>query len=211
MKLAIFGATGRTGQILVRRSLEAGYSVVAIVRDATKIQPQPNLEIVVADVLNPKEVGKALAGVDVVLTALGATHLKKSDLLPESIKSIIAAMNAKGIRRLIVLGASGALHPAWKYASLGRKIFFLIIRNTFLKHPMNDSGAQERIVEASDLDYTVVHPPRLLDGPYTGKYRVVADGLPPGGHELNREDLAEFMLAQVTDPTWIRKGPYVAM
>ena len=119
-------------------------------------------------------------------------------------------MRSNGIRRIIILGASGALHDPMKYETFGRKIFFWIIKNTLLKNPMEDSGAQQKIVEASEMDYTIVHPPRLTMAPYIGKYRVEQDGLPNAGRELGRADLAEFMLSLLNDPASIRKGPYVA-
>ena len=89
-------------------------------------------------------------------------------------------------------------------------MFFWIIRHTFLKHPMNDSGAQQRIVEASDTDYTVVLPPRLIDEPARGAYRVDLEGLPAGGQLLARADLAEFMLRQLDQPSIVRGSVYVA-
>jgi putative NADH-flavin reductase len=210
MRIAIFGATGRTGLLLVEQALALGHQVTAVVRDPSQITARPQLDVVVADMYNQEQVTVAIKGADAVIQAIGARHLKKSDLLPESMKRIVAGMKANGVRRLVVLGASGALHPAMKYQTFGRKIFFWIIRWTFLKHPMNDSGEQEKVVEASGLDYTVVHPPRLTDGPHTGKYRVQSDGLPEGGRELSRADLAEFMLKQLGDPSSIHQGPYVA-
>ncbi len=210
MKLAIFGASGRTGKILIEQALSAGHQVVAVVRDIAKITPAQNLEIRSVDISNLEETTKVLEGVEVVFNCLGSNHLGKTDLQEKSIQVILKAMSANGIKRIIVLGASGSLHPSLKHASFGRKIFFWIIRNTFLKHPMRDSGNQQRILEGSSADYTVVLPPRLTDGPYVGKYRVDAEGLPPQGQLLGRADLAEFMLRQASDPQWIRQCPYVA-
>ena len=210
MKVAIFGATGATGQILVCLALEAGHEVVAIVRDASKLEPRDHLTVAVVNLDDQTQVTAALVGVDVVLTALGSRHLKAADLLQKASAKIVTAMKANGIKRIIVLGASGALHDPMKYASAGRKVFFKIIRNTMLRHPMHDSAEQQKIIEASGLDYTIVHPPRLTNGPKQGTYRVLPDGLPANGNLLSREDLAEFMIDQISDTQFVRKGPYVA-
>jgi putative NADH-flavin reductase len=210
MKLAIFGASGGTGRILVDLALAAGHEVVAMARDPASVGVRPGLTVVQGDIRNPESVSVALAGCDAVLSALGSRSLGRDDLLEVGITNILSGMRSHGVRRIIVLGAAGALHDAQKHQTLGRKIFFALIRNTFLKHPMNDSGRQEGILEVSGTDYTVVHPPRLTDGPATGSYRVMADGLPPGGQQISRADVAAFMIRQLKEQAFVRSGPYVA-
>ena len=78
-----------------------------------------------------------------------------------------------------------------------------------LKHPFIDQATQERLIAASDVDYTIVRAPRLMDGPLTGKYRVLPDALPSGALRINRADVADFMLQQLTDPRFHRQGPYI--
>jgi uncharacterized protein YbjT (DUF2867 family) len=82
-------------------------------------------------------------------------------------------------------------------------------KKTVLKHPFIDQAAQERLLLASDVDYTIVRAPRLMDGPFTGTYRVLPDALPPGALRINRADVADFMLLQLTDPRFHRQGPYI--
>jgi putative NADH-flavin reductase len=210
MTIAVFGASGRTGKLLCSQALNRGYRVVAIVRDPTKVASIEGLEVVTADIFDLDQVTHALKDVAAVFNCLGSNDLKPSTLQRTTIEVMLRAMKAAHVRRIIVLGASGALHDALKHETLGRKIFFWIIRNTFLKNPMDDSGAQQRIIENSDADFTVVHPPRLTDVPLVGRYRVDMEGLPRGARELGRADLAEYMLSLLNDPGSIRKGPYVA-
>jgi uncharacterized protein YbjT (DUF2867 family) len=75
---------------------------------------------------------------------------------------------------------------------------------------MADQRAQERLLAASDLDYTIVRPPRLTDNPPTGKYRVLPDALPSSSRRISRADVADFMLQQLTDPRFHRRGVYLA-
>lgn len=210
MTIAVFGASGRTGKLVCELGVQAGHQVRAIVRDPQKVQGIAGIEVVKTDIFDLGHVSEALKGVDAVINCLGSNDLGKTNLQETTIQIIIKAMQACEVKRIVILGASGALHDPMCHETLGRKIFFLIIRNTLLKNPMNDSGAQQRLIEASNLDYTVVHPPRLLDIPAKGAYRTDPKGLPRGGRELGRADLAAYMLGLLEDPESIRTGPYVA-
>ena len=212
MNVIVFGASGGTGRELVKQLLAAGHAVTAFVRNVESIPLAPRLTIMQGDVLGAPEVASAIAAGphDAVMTALGSRSLAEGDLLDRSSANIIAGMKAAGVRRLVVLGAAGALHDSGKYATAARRLFFKVLKGTLLKNPLQDSAAQERRVEASDLEYTVVHPPRLHDGPRTGRYRVMADGLPPAGDRIARADVADFMVKQLTDAQFVRRGPYIA-
>jgi putative NADH-flavin reductase len=210
MKILVFGASGATGRELVRQGLAAGHQVSALVRDPTGFSATPGLQVIQGDVFDPEQVAAAIQGHDAVLTALGARTLGPNDLLPKSSANIIAGMKRHGVRRLIVLGAAGAYRDAAKYATPLRRFFLRLLKGTLLKYPFINSSIQQQQVEASGLDYTVVLPPRLTNSAAVGKYRVELDGLPPHGNTLSRADLAEFMLKQLDDRTWIRKAPYVA-
>ena len=185
MNVVVFGANGGTGKALVDGALAKGYAVTAFVRDPSSLHARDGLRIVQGDALDAAAVRAASA-------------------------NIIAGMDEHGVKRLIVLGAAGALHDPTVHQSAQRKIFFTLIKNTLLKNPLADSGKQERRIEASDLDYTVVHPPRLLDDPAAGKYRVDPDGLPVNSDSIPRADVADFMLRCLADNIYVRQGPYIS-
>ena len=210
MKILVFGASGGTGRELVRQGLAAGHQVSAFVRDPASFSATPGLQVIRGDVFDPEQVATAIQDQDAVFTALGARTLGPNDLLPKSSANIIAGMKRHGVRRLIVLGAAGAYRDAGKYATPFRRFFLRLLKRTLLKYPFINSAIQQQQVEASGLDYTVVLPPRLTNGPAVGRYRVEFDGLPPHGNTLSRADLAEFMLKQLSDPARVRKAPYVA-
>jgi putative NADH-flavin reductase len=210
MRILVFGASGATGRELVRQGLAAGHQVSAFVRNPAGFPATPGVQVIQGDVFDPEQVAAAVQGQDAVFTALGARTLGPNDLLPKSSANIIAGMKRHGVRRLIVLGAAGAYRDAGKYATPIRRFFLRLIKRTLLKYPFINSSIQQQQVEASGLDFTVVLPPRLTNGEALGKYRVEADGLPLHGNTLSRADLAEFMLKQLGDPTWVRKAPYVA-
>lgn len=210
MKILVFGASGATGRELVRRGLAAGHQISAFVRNPSSFTEAPGLRVIQGDVFDPEQVAAAIQGQDAIFTALGARTLGPNDLLPKASANIVAGMKRHGLRRLIVLGASGASGDAGKYSSGLQRLVLRVLKHTLLKYPFINSAIQQQQVEASGLDYTIVLPPRLTNGPAVGKYRMLPDGLPRGGATLSRADLAEFMLKQLSDPTWIRKTPYVA-
>ena len=210
MNVVVFGANGGTGKALVDGALAKRYAVTAFVRDPSSLQAREGLRIVQGDALDAAAVSAAIAGQDAVLSALGSRSIGKSDLLDRASANIITGMNEHRVKRLIVLGAAGALHDPTVHQSAQRKIFFTLIKNTLLKNPLADSGKQERRIEASDLEYTIVHPPRLLDDPAAGKYRVDPDGLPVNSDSISRADVADFMLRCLADNIYVRQGPYIS-
>ncbi|HEX4312219.1 MAG TPA: SDR family oxidoreductase [Acidobacteriaceae bacterium] len=209
MKILIFGASGGTGRELVKQGRTQDHEVTAFVRNPAAFTGGDHLRVVVGDVLDDKAVAAAMAGQDAVLSALGGT-LSDDTLLPESIGHILAAMKREGLRRLIVLGASGVWPGAAKRLSSGAQLFLRIIQATVLKKAFRAQHTMQMRIQASDTDWTVVQPPRLLSKPGTGIIRVDGETLPANGTTIARADVATFMLAQLKTSEWVRKSPFIA-
>jgi putative NADH-flavin reductase len=212
MKLAIFGASGGTGQHLVQQALAQNHVVTAFARRPESIvgAPSPGLTVFQGDIHDEKAVSQAVAGCDAVLSALGARTLGRSDILEVGVLNILAGMAAQGISRIIVLGAAGASGNSAAHQGAATRLFLALISSTVLRQPFRSQREQERLLAESTVQYTVACPPRLLDRPAIGHYRVQEDGLPPGGVTIPRADVADFMLRQLSDSQWIRKRPYLA-
>jgi putative NADH-flavin reductase len=210
MKIIIFGATGETGKLLVTQALAKGHTVSVFVRNPAGLPQDPRLRVIQGDLFDFATVVDAVRGHRAVLSALGARTRKKEGVLAEAIPLILEGMRQEYVQRLVVLGAAGLARDYGKYQNALTRMGFWSARNIFLKHPFNDQAAQERLLAQSDVDYTIVRAPRLMDGPFTGKYRVLPDALPPGGLKVNRADVADFMLLQLTDPRFHRQGPYIS-
>jgi putative NADH-flavin reductase len=210
MKVIVFGATGGIGRLLVAGALELGHTVTAFVRNGQSLEPRDGLHVVPGEIFDAQSVGDAIDGHRAVFSALGARTLKAEPVLSRAVPLIISGMHFHGLERLITVGAAGALYPAGKYQPPIATVLFSILRATLLRHPMADQRAQERLLAASDLDYTIVRPPRLTDNPPTGKYRVLPDALPSSSRRISRADVADFMLQQLTDPRFHRRGVYLA-
>ncbi len=210
MKLIVFGATGGVGRLLVKGALERGHQVTAFVRDPQALMPEDRLRIVAGDLFDPQQVGDAMDGQRAVFSALGARTRKPEPLLSRAIPLILNAMHFHIVERIVALGAAGSLHPAGRYQAPIWNMLYGALRATALRHMAADHRAQERLLAASDLDYTIVRPPRLTDGQPTGTYRVLPDALPSSSRHISRADVAQFMLDQLTDPRFHRRGAYLA-
>jgi putative NADH-flavin reductase len=212
MNIAIFGASGATGSLLTQRCLAAGHQVTALLRTPEKFPLRDRIRVIHGNAFDPSAVRPAVEGADVVLSALGASSpFKKGDVLERAVPAIIAAMQQTGVRRIIVLGASGALpnaldkQPVWR-----RAIFNNIINKTLLKWPLASQVSQWQNLSQSNLDWTMVMPPMLTNTPGHGAYRVDGEALPRNGSRISRADVADFMMQQIDNRQWTKKGVYIA-
>ena len=128
MKLTVFGATGGTGQQVVKAALDQGHTVTAFVRDPSRLSIQdPQLEILIGDVFNPEDVAKAIANQDAAICALGGgRELKKTTVRATGTEHIIQAMQTQQVNRLIVVTAMG-VGESWDTLSTINKVFFATV------------------------------------------------------------------------------------
>ena len=169
MKVAVFGASGRTGLLLTQRCLEAGYEVTALVRTPSTFGLRHRVRVVEGEAFDAAAVRQTVEGAEVVLSALGARSLKKEEVLERAVPLIVAAMRQTGVRRIVALGSAGALEdslkkqPAWR-----RWLVQNIVYNTFLKWAVAAQVSQWKTLAASGLDWTMVMPPMLTEGKARG-------------------------------------------
>lgn len=201
MRLFILGATGGSGRQLVNQALERHHRVTAFVRSPEKLgAARDGLTVIQGDVRSPDGMSAALRGHDAMLSALGPPGPSRNTITSDSARTTVAAMQATGVRRLLVVGVA-ALFP-------GVGMFGRLLRNTLLRNIADDSAEMERIVKATRLDWTIVRPPRLTNGPRREHYGVSNDHLPPGAGgnaTISRADVAHFMLDEVEQPAHIRR------
>ncbi len=207
MKIAVFGASGRTGRPLVEAALAQGHEVTAFVRTPEKLAiTHEKLRIVQGTAQDGSRVAEAVQGQDAVFSTLGPEK-PTFDTMTTGLGNIISAMQKHGVRRLIVQTGAGVSVAGDRPGFMNHFIRFLL--KTISPKVLADSEAGVAKVTASDLDWTVVRVPRLMDGPATGKLRVgmVGDGV---GTTLVRADAAEFMLRQLTDTAHVGKQPAIS-
>jgi putative NADH-flavin reductase len=159
------------------------------------------------DVLgDPAVLASAVAGQDAVISTLGTGQsFKPHGLIARAASAIVAAMEREGARRLVFTSAFG-VGPTGAEAPLLPRLFFA----TLLRDVYADKEAGEVAIRGSSLDWTIVYPVGLTNGPKTGKYRVGEHLHLSGFPRISRADLAEALLKQIDDPTSVRKGVLVA-
>jgi putative NADH-flavin reductase len=208
MRLLVIGPTGGTGREIVEQALERGHEVTALARDPAKVeQRHERLKVVKGDVMDPASLESAVRGQDAVLSALGHKRWYPNRILSEGTRNIIRAMEKHGVRRLIVetaLGVGGSAGRLGLYYTL-----FLI--PFILPFYFWDKRRQEEVIRTSSLDWVIVRPGALTNGPRRGGYR---HGSSIGSRlrtvRISRSDVADFMLDQLTDDTYVRAAPGVS-
>lgn len=208
MNLAIFGATGRTGQYLVRQALEAGHEVTALVRTPAKLTVNDDrLMVLQGDVTHADQVEETVAKAGAVISVLGPTSNKPDFMVSQGMEHIITTMNKHGIRRLVVSAGAGVADPN-DDPKLPDKVIGWLVR-MFSRYVYEDMVRTVEAVRASDLDWTIVRVPMLTDDPLKGDLTVayVGKGM---GSRLARADLAAFMLQQVEDMSYLRQAPAIS-
>lgn len=211
MRLTIFGATGGTGTCLVRQALAAGHEVTAVVRDPARltVPASPRLHTVTADVLDPASIVTSVAGADAVITAIGPRANGRTTISQDSVHSIIEAMSKAGTRRLITV--SGTIAADDGDGPVLRYLLKPLARATQLRYVCADMRRAEAEVRDSQLDWTIMRPPRLTGRPATGRYRTAVDRNPARAFSLPRADLAACILGLVHDQSAVHRHIGVAL
>ncbi len=208
MKLTVLGATGGTGQQLVREAIAAGHEVTAIVRRPDAMtHSSPQLRVVRGDLLDSQWTGEGIEGADAVLSAIGATSRGPTTLYSAGTAAVLKAMDNAEVRRILVVTAdpTGPAQDRLGEAKIIHPILWQFLRGTY-----EDMRRMEHLLAASDTDWTVFRPPRLTNGPLTGKVRTAVGKFLPRGRVVSRADLAAAMLAAIHDPATVRQAVAIA-
>jgi putative NADH-flavin reductase len=207
-KLLILGATGGTGQQLLTQSLEAGHDVTVLARSPDKITVRhERLQIVRGSLTDDGAMlAQAMKGRDSVISAIGrGASLKSDGLIQRSVPAILSAMQAQGVRRLIFTSAYGVGITIRDVPLIPRIMVRLLLSDIYA-----DKSAGEAFIRRSDLEWTIVQPALLTNGPLARTYRagerLDLHGIP----KISRADVANFILKQLDDHTYVRKIVLVA-
>lgn len=210
-KVVVFGATGRTGVAVLDEALARGLEVTAFVRSPAKLEGKAaQAHVVQGDVTDPAAVERAVRGQDAVLIALGHTKGSPPDLMTVAARHIVAAMNAASVRRVVGLSGVALRVPGDPPPGLLQKVM-LGSFNLMVGSLVEDGTRFGSTIMESGLDWTLVRPMRLVDGPKRGGVKA-APHLPLGmGSQITRADLAQFMVDQVGTAEYVGKAPMVTL
>lgn len=207
MDLAVFGANGPTGRLVVRQALAAGHRVVAVTRKPDRYPlSAPHLEVVAADVTDPDGVERVFAaGPGAVISTFGVPYSRKPiTVYSRGITTITRAMTAHGVQRLVCVSSTTVgTEQAPGESLFGRRVLMPFLRNVAGRTLYDDMERMEEIVRSSGLDWTVVRPGGLFDtdGP-SDDYEVGPRRLP--GRVTSRADLADALITEAVEPRYSR-------
>lgn len=209
MKLTVIGASRGIGRKVVDYALERGHSVRAVARSADRMEiAADGFEAMAGDATEPALLARAVEGADAVIMAVGAPRdlrvLKPTTLFSSITQALIPAMEAAGVRRLLVVTGFGAGDSHAKLSTPEKLAFQL-----FLGRVYADKAVQEELIKGSSLDWTIARPGILNDNAMTGKYQVLVEPETWRQGIISRADVAHFLVHAAEDGSHIRKTPAI--
>jgi len=205
MRLLIVGATGGTGRAATTRALLEGHTVTAFARRAATLPATDGrLHRVAGTVLDPRAVDDVMRDQDAVICVLGARPtLRTVTLFSKGTTHLLASMAAHGVRRLICVTGIGCGDSRGH----GGFVYDRIVLPWLLRTMYDDKNRQEALIRASDLEWTIVRPGFLTDGPATGNFRAIIDLDGQRAGWISRADVAMFLVRQLVDSRYIHETP----
>jgi putative NADH-flavin reductase len=205
--ILIIGASRGIGLETVRRALDQGYEVRAFARSASQIPiDYPHLTKITGDALRTVDVNTSVQGADAVILTLGATAglgmLKGTQLFSDATRILIGAMVAEGVKRLICVTGFGAGDSREHMAVWQRLPFELLLGRVYA-----DKAVQEKMIKRSSLDWVIARPGILTNAQRTGHYKILDKPADWRHGTISRADVADFLVSQIEDDSYMRKTP----
>ena len=202
MKILIIGGTGPTGKELIRQALVQNHEVSVLVRDPSKLNASADkLKIITGNVLDVDVLKQAMTEAESVISVIGVGQsLKSNNLISNAVDKIIPAMNDAGVKRIIFLSAFGVGETIAQASWIQKIAFRLFLRDIYADKEIGSAKLQN-----SNLDWTIVSPVKLTNGTYTGNYKAAERVKMKGFPSISRADVADFLLKQLGDNSFVRK------
>jgi uncharacterized protein YbjT (DUF2867 family) len=190
MNLLILGASGRTGLLVVEQALAAGHDVTALVRSPEKLTlHNSRLHVVAGQATDANDVARAMAGAGAVISVLGGG----GSVISDSTKAVIEAAHETGVARVVVMSSFLVERDRMGLLSW-------LITGLAGSSKIKDKEAGEELLRKSDLEWTIVYPGRLTDGPATGSVHVLPEGAKRRVSErISRADVAAWLVEATSD------------
>lgn len=203
MYIVLFGATGGVGRQVVTQALAAGHTLKVGIRPSSTFTVQhPNVRVEMGNVLDRDWVRSLVAGQDAVLSTLGPNQSGPVSLCTNAVANMLAAMEQHRVRRIVVVSAYGAADS--HHRNLYNLMLWLAV-----KEKMIDKERMEAMLRQSDVDWTIVRPPALTNGPLSHHYRVGTNLRMGLTSKISYADVADFMLQQLTSTHYLRQAPAI--
>lgn len=207
MRVVVFGSTGGIGGEVVDRALAAGHQVVAVARDPAKVAQRDGVTAAAADITDADAVARAVSGVDAVVWAVGPTSNTADEppMFERGAQNLVAGMRAAGVKRLVALSGAGITLDGERKPLAGRLMSAVV--GVLARHVVEAKRREYEVFRDSGLDWTLVRPPRVVDGEPRGSYEA-GDRL--ARRRVTQADLAQFMVDQIVDRSFVGQAPFVS-
>jgi uncharacterized protein YbjT (DUF2867 family) len=215
-RILVLGGTGRTGQLVIDEALKRGAQVVALVRRPQALtRTDARLTVVAGDPSSANDVAGAMKGCDAVISALNnnrtsdapwAKPVSPAGFMAGVMRNVLAAANAQGVRRVVLMSAAGAGDSFDDMPWIMR----WLVRKTNLGHTFRDHDEQEALLKASGLDWTILRPVGLHDGEPRGSLIFSVRKDPKPAMRISRRSVARQLVASVADRATIGSAPVLS-
>lgn len=208
MRILLIGATGGTGQAIIRGALARHIAIVAMVRDPAKLGDlAARIDVRRTSPFEPASIEDGARGVDAAISTIGAPAgflgRGTTTVYSNTAAALVTGLPRAGVNRLLFCTSAG-VEPHDPAEALPYR---LIAKPLFLQRAYDDMTVAESMIRSSPLRWTLVRPGRLIDGPTTGRVAVSTRLRTPGGRAITRADVAAFMLDHLDDDTWLHATP----
>jgi putative NADH-flavin reductase len=207
MKIVVFGASGRVGRIVVTKLLEKGHDVTAFVHSSKNLPEHSRLKLVQGDIHDSTQVAAAIQGNEVVMSTLGSWGTKSKDIVSTGMKSIVPAMEAQGISRIISLTGTEAWLDDEEHTVL-QKVSHLVF-SRIARGIIRDGEEHLRLLQQSNTNWTALRSPRMRGKGLAGKYLVSLQPPKPWA-AAHRDDVADAMIEQLEESAFHHSAPYIS-
>lgn len=211
MRVTVLGGTGKIGRHAVDQLLAAGHQVVALVRNPAKLSIEhPGLTVRTGQLSDAEAVRSAVTGSDAVISALGPTLKRGARGTPvtDGTRTVITAMRQAGVYRFIGLATPSVPDPRDR-PTLKAKVL-PVLAGLMFPNALAELRGMTAVVTDSDLDWTLARITNPTDKPSAGTVRAGFLGVDTVGSAMSRADVAGFLVAQLTDDTYLRAAPAIS-
>ncbi|WP_433947824.1 SDR family oxidoreductase [Bacillus tropicus] len=205
-KIAILGANGKAGKFLVNEALEKGFQVKILTRNSNNIKiTNENLEIINGDARDFSSIRKLLKGCRAVINAVGQPK-NESYIFSTVTKHILEAMKEFEVKRYILI-SGGSLNVTGDQKRIVNKIGAILFK-VVLSKMMQDKYKELQTIQDSDVDWTIVRLPFVMEGKGIGKIKESLVDMP--GMKIRNSDIAPFVIKEINSERYIGKCPFIS-
>lgn len=204
MRIVVFGANGRVGQLVVGLLAGQGHRITAFVHGNNPFS-NPQINAIQGDIYSNEDVADAINNQDVVISTLGSWGTDRKDVLSSAMKNIIPAMNYHGVKRIVSLTGQAAKISSDRLDILAtvNRLALKFVANKIL----SDGELHLRLLQESNLDWTVIRSPIMNNKPHVNYS--LENKIPYPWTQVSRESVAQAMVDQISDKKFIGSAPYI--